>query len=159
MKVYLLLGGNIGDTKKLFVDAINNIEITIGKVLSLSSLYESEPWGFEHEQNFLNQVIIIETDLLPIDLLNSIQNIEKILGRIRKKSQYSERTIDIDILFYGSEIIESERLTIPHLMLHKRRFTLEPLVELTPEFNHPVIKKTLVELLQECPDMLFVKRL
>ena len=159
MKVYLLLGGNIGDTKSLFAQTIKLIQTEVGDVVQKSSLYESEPWGFEHEQNFLNQVVIVETMLEPINLLDTTQQIEKEMGRVRKKSQYSERTIDVDILFYDNLVMESERLTIPHLMLHQRRFTLEPLVELSPNFIHPKKQKTLVELLHECPDKLFVKRL
>ena len=159
MKVYLLLGGNIGDTKSLFAQTIKLIQTEVGDVVQKSSLYESEPWGFEHEQNFLNQVVIVETMLEPINLLDTTQQIEKEMGRVRKKSQYSERTIDVDILFYDNLVMESERLTIPHLMLHQRRFTLEPLVELSPIFIHPKKQKTLVELLHECSDKLFVKRL
>lgn len=159
MKVYLLLGGNIGDTKSLFAQTIKLIQTEVGDVVQKSSLYESEPWGFEHEQNFLNQVVIVETMLEPINLLDTTQQIEKEMGRVRKKSQYSERTIDVDILFYDNLVMESERLTIPHLMLHQRRFTLEPLVELSPIFIHPKKQKTLDELLHECSDKLFVKRL
>ena len=125
----------------------------IGRIVNASSLYESAPWGFEHDNKFLNKVVILKTFHSPRKILHSIQNIETKMGRVRNYSgTYSGRTIDIDILFYDDVVMNEEDLKIPHPLLHKRRFTLKPLVEIAPTFKHPVLHKTMQQLLDECPD-------
>lgn len=158
-KVYLLIGGNLGNRFKLLDRAKKSLENNIGGIAKESSIYETAPWGFKAEQNFLNQVLIVSTKLKPDEVLEKCQFIEDLLGRKRLSKQYASRTMDIDILFYNDEIINNNNLKIPHEHLQKRKFTLEPLVELTPDFIHPIIKKTLKEILENCEDELDVKRL
>ncbi|MBI9055347.1 MAG: 2-amino-4-hydroxy-6-hydroxymethyldihydropteridine diphosphokinase [Bacteroidales bacterium] len=158
-QVYLLIGGNLNNRLELLAQAKESIVKDIGSCIMESSVYESEPWGFLSDQNFLNQVLILNTKLEPIEVLNESQKIENKLGRLRKSTNYSSRTMDIDLLFYNNEIINNPRLTVPHEHLYKRRFTLEPLVELTPDFMHPVFEKSLAKLLIECSDKSVVKKL
>lgn len=158
-QVFLLIGGNLDDRFGLLSKAKENISKEIGTILKESSIYETAPWGFESEQDFLNQVIIVSTSLSPIQVLRKCQIIEDRLGRVRQSEQYISRTMDIDILFYNDEIINTSELIIPHERLHQRRFTLEPLVEIAPNLVHPVLKKTLSEILKECTDKAEVKRL
>lgn len=158
-QVFLLIGGNLDDRFGLLSIAKVDISEEIGEILQESSIYETAPWGFESEQDFLNQVIIVSTSLSPIQVLRKCQIIENKLGRFRQSGHYASRTMDIDILFYNDEIINTHDLIIPHERLHQRRFTLEPLVELMPKLMHPVIKKPLSEILKECTDKANVKRL
>ncbi|NOQ24744.1 MAG: 2-amino-4-hydroxy-6-hydroxymethyldihydropteridine diphosphokinase [Bacteroidales bacterium] len=158
-QVFLLIGGNLDDRFGLLSAAKEDISIEIGTILKESSIYETAPWGFESEQDFLNQVIIVSTSLSPIQVLRKCQIIEDRLGRVRKSEQYISRTMDIDILFYNDEIMNTSELIIPHERLHQRRFTLEPLVEIAPNLMHPVIKKLLSELLNKCTDKAEVKKL
>ena len=153
-KVYLLLGGNLQDVEKTFENARYEIEQSIGSITNLSGEYQSKAWGFESENTFLNQVLEINTIQNPINTLSNIQDIETKLGRTRTKGLqgYESRVIDIDILYFNSEIHESEKLTIPHPSLHERRFTLAPLVEISPLYNHPVLNKSNQELLNSCKD-------
>ena len=151
-KVYFLIGGNIGDREQVLHSTIKAIDKKIGHVLNVSSIYETEPWGFVHEQSFLNQVVLVETNLLPEDVLNQAQEIEKSLGRIRKKNRYSERTIDIDILFYDDLIIETDRLEVPHPRMGERMFALAPLAEIAGELLHPIFGKTIQEIKDNCTD-------
>lgn len=158
-QVLLLIGGNLDDRFRLLIKVKENISNEIGTIKKESSIYETAPWGFESEQNFLNQVIIVSTSLLPIQVLRKCQIIEDRLGRVRQSEQYISRTMDIDILFYNDEIINTSDLIIPHERLYQRRFTLEPLVEIAPNLVHPVIKKTLSEILKNCLDEADVKKL
>lgn len=158
-QVYLLIGGNLGDRYKLIGSAKLSITKKIGKVVKESSIYETAPWGFKSEQYFLNQVIVITTEYSPGEVLQRCQEIENELGRIRKSEQYSSRTMDVDILFYNDDLINLSELIIPHERLHERRFTLEPLVEISPEYAHPKLNKTLSELLAECKDVSEVRKL
>ena len=157
-KVYFLLGGNLGDREQILSNAIEKMNKEIGSVVECSAMYETEPWGFDHELNFLNQVVVVDSDLKAIQILDITQGIEKDLGRIRKKNQYSERTIDIDILFYGEEIISSERLDIPHPRIQERMFALMPLMDVGADLVHPVIGKSIKKLLVACPDKMEVKK-
>jgi 2-amino-4-hydroxy-6-hydroxymethyldihydropteridine diphosphokinase len=158
--VYLLLGGNLQDVAQTFLSAISKIKSTIGPVLLSSSLYESEPWGFESSNVFLNQVILVKSQLEPIQLLNRIQNIELELGRTRTVNAdgFESRIIDIDILYFNSEIIQLPNLDIPHYALHERRFTLAPLAEIAPNFIHPIFNKKNLTLLNECNDSSIVTK-
>lgn len=157
-KSYLLLGSNIGDSRLYLEQAVALISSKIGETVQASSLYTSEPWGFSSEQWFVNQVIEIETHLTPEELLQNLLLIEKKLGRERNNAQYASRTIDIDILFYENKIIQTELLIIPHPRLHLRKFVLLPLAEIAPDFVHPVLKKNIKTLLDECPDKLKVNK-
>ena len=150
----ILLGSNLGERYRKLKDARDFINRRAGKIIRFSSVYESEPWGFEGESSFLNQVLVIETDLAPGRLLETMQQIEDELGkkRVSQKEGYASRVIDIDILFYGRQIIETEKLTVPHKLLHERRFTLLPLNEIKGDLVHPVLNKTIRQLLKECPD-------
>ena len=128
-------------------------------LIRTSAFYETKPWGMESENWFVNAVVEIKTNLSPQDLLAECQRIEKQLGRKRDGSKgYSDRTIDIDILFYNKDIINDENLTIPHKFVHLRAFTLVPLLELIPNFEHPVLHKTISELHNdlENPEMVFL---
>jgi len=156
---YLLLGSNLGNREDILVAAIKEIGVSVGIVQKESSIYESEPWGFESENGFLNQVIKISTELKPNELLDATQNIEKKLGRIRKQTQnYSSRTIDIDILYYNNEVIDMPHLSVPHQLIHKRMFTLLPLVEIASDLFDPLRKKKVSQLLSECDDTSMVKK-
>ncbi len=158
-KVLLLIGGNEGDRIDNIKQSKKLIEERIGQIANQSGIYESEPWGFEHAQNFLNQVLEVQCTMDAMDILEISQGIEKELGRSVKTSDgYEGRTMDIDILFYEDEIINTERLVIPHPHLHKRKFTLLPLVEKWDNFLHPTLIKTMKELLIECNDEGWVKK-
>ncbi len=155
--VYLLLGSNLGERLPNLQAAINEIKAQTGEVTQLSSVYETEPWGVSEQPAFLNQVACILTDKAPEALLNQLIAIEKKLGRERK-GKWTERTIDIDILYYGSEILVKNDLKIPHKELHNRRFTLIPLNEIAPDFKHPVLNLSTAKLLDYCADKLEVKK-
>ncbi len=149
----LLLGGNDVNTRTLIKQALLQIEQGVGEIIGYSSLYQSPPWGFDHENWFLNQVLVVQSLLSPLDLLDKTQQIERQLGRKKKTTtHYEGRPIDIDILFMGNQIHRLPRLEVPHPRLHLRRFTLVPLCELEAAFVHPVLGRTLLELLESCPD-------
>jgi 2-amino-4-hydroxy-6-hydroxymethyldihydropteridine diphosphokinase len=156
--VFLLLGSNLGDRRAYLKRAIGFIEKEIALVTMFSSVFETQAWGKTDTSDYLNQVIALESDLPAQIILKKILAIEKKLGRIREE-KWGSRTIDIDILFYGDEIINADDLIIPHSELHKRRFTLEPLAEITPEFIHPILKKSILTLKNELNDNLIVKKL
>lgn len=153
-KFYLCLGGNIGNTRKIFEEAIDKIESQIGKIINSSVLFKSEPWGFESVQLFLNQVIVVDSNIPADRVLEKCLEIELNMGRVRGNSGYISRNIDIDILFVDSEIINTNKLTVPHPLLHKRNFVLKPLCSIAPNFVHPVLKKDIATLLSECDDTL-----
>lgn len=150
--VYLGLGSNIGDKKKYIESAVSRIQEIIGtKIIRSSLLYKTEPWGIKKQDYFLNSVIEIETGLKPVELLKALKDIETAAGR-EKRRKWHEREIDIDILFYGSIVYENDLVRIPHPELHKRNFVLVPMCELNPDFVHPVLKKNMLELLDESED-------
>ena len=153
MLVTLIFGGNQGDRKALLDEAIKEMS-TIGKIEIRSSLYETAPWGFESENPFYNQIVVYNTELTPEEVLDKCQATEKQLGRVRTGTQFTSRTMDIDILFCDSQIINTPRLTVPHPRLAQRNFVLAPLNEIMPAFIHPVIHKTIATLLSECTDTL-----
>lgn len=154
----LLIGGNIGDRLQYLEKAIEFIGQEIGKVNLVSSVYETEPWGFECEQAFLNQVIGVETKLQPRQILEFILNIEKKMGRKRIDSAYEARPIDIDILMFDDIIYHDSKLQIPHPRMHQRKFTLIPLSEIAGHKIHPVLNKTINELNSICADTLNVTK-
>jgi 2-amino-4-hydroxy-6-hydroxymethyldihydropteridine diphosphokinase len=159
-QVFLLLGSNLGDRHKILSNAKDLISARIGIIKVESSIYESDPWGFEHENVFLNEVVILNTEYSPESVLKLALDIESELGRVRSNdNEYTGRLIDIDILFYDDRIVHDEHLKIPHPLLHERRFTLQPLVEIAPDMIHPVLQKTMKQLLDDCPDNLEAKQM
>ncbi len=149
---YILLGANLGYKKETFSRARTMIAKEAGMIVSASSLYQTQPWGFESNDIFLNQALLVNTSLDAKALLKVLLKIEETLGRKRNGKGYESRTIDIDILFFNNEIIETDVLTVPHPRIHLRNFALEPMAELAPDFLHPVLNKTMTELKQCCPD-------
>jgi 2-amino-4-hydroxy-6-hydroxymethyldihydropteridine diphosphokinase len=153
MNAFLLLGSNLGDRMAALREACALLSAQAGVVVGQSGYYESEPWGFEADTWFINQALHIETPLAPLPLLRTIQRIEQQLGRVRATpGAYASRPIDIDILFYEQVVIHTPALTIPHPLLHRRRFALLPLCDIAPAFLHPEWHKTTAELLQQCDD-------
>ena len=150
-RVYLGLGTNQGDKANNLTRAIDALSLALGRCTDVSAFIETAPWGFESENSFLNCAAAFETELSPLELLNATERIERELGRTQKSTGgiYHDRIIDIDILLYGNLVIESPRLTIPHPLMHKRTFVLEPLAEIAPVTIHPVIGKSIRELLKE----------
>jgi len=145
--VYLSLGSNIDDRSLYLNKAISAIRSDIGQVIRGSGLYETEAWGYKSPKLFLNMALLVDTSLDPEQLLGTIKHIEKSMGRKNSSTGYSDREIDIDIIFYSDLQIESDTLTIPHPRMHKRRFVLEPLNEIAPDFVHPVLEKSVREML------------
>ena len=156
-KLYLLFGSNLGNSKAQLTKARQHIEKLIGPVTRQSSLYTTAAWGNTNQPDFLNQVIVVETKHTAIQTIKTILGIEEEMGRLRTKKN-APRIIDIDILFFNKEIIAEKILTVPHAEIQNRRFVLIPLNELSPNFKHPVIKKTLHQLLVNCSDTLDVKK-
>ncbi|UFH56052.1 2-amino-4-hydroxy-6-hydroxymethyldihydropteridine diphosphokinase [Spirosoma sp. KNUC1025] len=151
MKTILLLGANLGDRISTLQKAVDRLAERVGTVIRCSAYYETAPWGVTDQPTYLNQVVAIGTNLEPEKLLLQTQGIEQELGRVRLE-KWGARLIDIDILYYDHQIIATDTLTIPHPYLHLRRFTLVPLAEIAPDFVHPVLQKTTLELLSECED-------
>jgi len=156
--VFLGIGTNLGDRERNLEQAVAKIEEFIGRILISSSTYETEPWGFKANDEFLNLVVKVETELTPSGLLGRILMVESLLGRVRGHKRYSSRMIDIDILFYEDMIIDEESLKIPHPLLHERKFVLVPLCEIATELIHPVLKKSVADLLEICKDKSEVKK-
>ncbi len=154
--IFLLLGSNSGDRSGQLGMAIEFIGKEIGSTVARSKIYETAPWGKTDQPNFLNQAIEIESQLSPKELLVKIQLIEQTLGR-KRLEKWGERSIDIDIIYFGDTIIDRSDLIIPHLHLTERKFVLIPLVEISAEFIHPILQKSNAELLKECSDILEVK--
>ena len=155
--IFLLLGTNVGNRASNLDKAKQAIN-RFGKIISMSAVYQTEPWGKADQAPFYNQVVEISTVLDPIDLLDSILAIETELGRVREE-KWGPRLIDIDILFYGDFVLESKDLVIPHPGTPVRRFVLLPLCEIAPRFIHPLFSKDILTLLKECNDPLNVEKL
>jgi len=158
MLAYLSLGSNLGEREQHLADAISALK-KYGEVVLRSLLYETEPVQFKQQPWFLNCIIGLETSLSPEDLLTGLLEIERQLGRVRNpEEKKGPRIIDIDILLYGTDVVESEALSIPHPEMHKRRFVLKPLAEVAPGAFHPVLKKTARELLESLSDEAVVRQ-
>lgn len=155
--VYFSLGSNVGDREQHLRDAIARLGLA-GRVVCVSSFYETEPVEVAEQAWFLNCAVGLETSLAPEQLMSAVLDIEQQLGRRRTQSK-GPRTIDIDILLFGDRVIASPGLTIPHPRMHERRFVLEPLAEIAPEARHPLLKKTVAELLRQLPEGQIVRRL
>lgn len=158
-KVYLLLGGNLGNKMQVFGEAVRLLNKRVGKIARKSHIYETEPWGFASDELFWNQALELSVSLSPEEVLDQTQQIEQQLGRTRKTTQYDSRIIDIDILFFGDRVILLENLVIPHPRIQERKFVLAPLNEIAPKLEHPVLRKNIGQLLSECPDQLRVEKL
>lgn len=158
-QVFLGTGGNIGNKHDNFDKVYTFIKNELGTIVKSSAVYETPPWGFEATEKFWNTVLIIETELSATELLCKINNIENRFGRTRDGLNYKSREMDVDILYFNYEIINTENLTIPHPLLHKRLFVLVPLAEIAPKFVHPVLKLTSVELLNNCEDKSVIRKI
>ena len=153
----ILLGSNQGDRMQSLTEARRQLSARAGRIEKESAIYETAAWGLEEQPAFLNQVLQLETTLQPAALLTEINRIEKFMGRVRQV-KWAARVIDIDILYFDDLVIHTPRLVLPHPHLQDRRFTLLPLVEIAPDWLHPVFHKTNRHLLAECPDPLEVRK-
>jgi 2-amino-4-hydroxy-6-hydroxymethyldihydropteridine diphosphokinase len=156
MRIYLSLGSNVGDREAHLREAQDRLG-AVGQLVNVSSCYETEPVEFTRQPWFLNCTLALETSLTPQELMNSILRIEQEMGR-RRVQKKGPRTIDIDILLFGNEVMNSSELTIPHPAMHQRRFVLEPLAEIAPDVQHPVLKKSIRELRDALPEGQTVRR-
>lgn len=154
--VYLGLGSNKGERISYIEKAIEEISgLPETKIFVRSGIYETEPWGNIEQEDYLNSVIGIQTQLNAEDLLKELKSIEKHIGR-KENKKWSEREIDIDLLFYGNEIIDKDHMKVPHGQIENRRFVLVPMNEIAPGFMHPVFKKSISQLLEDTTDILKV---
>lgn len=145
---YLALGTNIGNKRRNMITAAALLAERVGDVLALSGFYETEPWGFQSENTFLNAALQLDTSLSPLELLKATQEIEIEMGRTQKSNgAYHDRVIDIDILLYEDLVLQTPELTLPHPLMHERLFVMEPLAEIAPNVIHPVFKKPVISLL------------
>lgn len=156
MLAYLSLGSNLGNREAQLREAEQRLS-NLGRITTVSSYYETEPVEFINQPWFLNAALALETNLTPHELVHSILQIEREMGRERVQKK-GPRSIDIDILLFGDSIINSAELTIPHPAMHHRRFVLEPLAEIVPEARHPLQKKTVRDLLDALPEGPLVRR-
>ena len=144
---YLGLGTNIGNKRRNMITAAALLAERVGDILALSGFYETEPWGFESEIFFLNAAVKLKTSFSPLELLQITQQIEKELGRTEKSNgAYHDRIIDIDILLYDDEVLRTPQLTLPHSLMHERKFVMDPLSEIAPFVVHPVLKERIIDL-------------
>ena len=156
-KTYLLTGANLGDRFTNMARAVELLRGRAGEVTRVSGLYETAPWGNVVQPHYLNQAIELLTELTPAKLLKTTQRIEEELGRIRQ-TKWGARIIDIDILFYEDHIVATPTLTIPHPHIHRRNFVMVPMLDIAPQWQHPVFKKTIEELYRASEDELKVER-
>lgn len=155
---YLLLGTNLGDRLENLKNAISHVEEEVGTVFSKSSIYETEAWGKTDQPGFLNQAIAVKSNMLPLQLLQTLLTIEQKMGRVRLE-RWGERLIDIDLIFYGDMVLtEAKVLQLPHPEMHNRRFVLEPLNEIAENFIHPVFKEKVSSILANLTDKLTVQK-
>lgn len=154
-QVYLLLGTNIGSRFANLQIACAHLQKRIGNIKKRSPVYNTKPWGLSDQPDFLNQALMIETTLSPEKLLDALQEIEQEMG-MHKERKWGERLIDLDILFYNDDIVESERLQIPHALMSERRFVLMPLNDIASGLLHPVLNQKISQLLKSCKDPLQV---
>lgn len=153
MTIYFSLGTNLGDKEQNLRMAVRKIRKQIGEVVSLSAFYATAPWGFTSDNAFLNAALCVQTDLPPLEVLRTTQEMEREMGRTRKSSAgvYADRVIDIDLLLcFATDgtplLLDTPELRLPHPLMHERRFVMEPLAEIAPEVVHPVLKATIRQL-------------
>ena len=152
-KVFIGIGSNLGDSRKNCAEAIKTIEAHPDcEVLKISPFYSTEPVGVENQNWYTNAVIAVNTGLSAEDLIKLLLGIEEGMGRIRTGKRWESRTIDLDILLFGDEIINRENLKVPHPLMHKRRFVMVPLTDIAPENIHPVLGKSMARILSEMPE-------
>ncbi|MCK5367443.1 MAG: 2-amino-4-hydroxy-6-hydroxymethyldihydropteridine diphosphokinase [Cyclobacteriaceae bacterium] len=156
--IYLLLGSNLGNSREILKKAIVEIENDIGEIVKSSSVYKTKAWGIEDQPDFLNQVVEIESSHSPQIILKRANKIEEKLGRVRRIKWHS-RIIDIDILYYGNEIVNTDKLVIPHPENQNRNFVLVPICEIAADLIHPALMFTQKEMLENCADKLDVKKI
>jgi 2-amino-4-hydroxy-6-hydroxymethyldihydropteridine diphosphokinase len=156
-QVFLGIGGNTGNKHDNFDKVYTFIKNELGDIIKRSSVYETPPWGFQSDENFWNQILVIETGFSPEELLQKIAEIENWFGRIREKSGYISRKMDIDILYFDELVLNNEKLTIPHPQIANRLFVLVPLAEIAPDFVHPTLRLTSLQMLENCPDNSVIK--
>jgi 2-amino-4-hydroxy-6-hydroxymethyldihydropteridine pyrophosphokinase len=145
--VQISLGTNLGDRQQNMLTAVALLAERVGKILALSALYETEPWGFDSDNAFLNAALTIETHCQPLELLAITQYVEQAMGRMEKSNgTYTDRLIDIDLLMYDDLVMNSPLLTLPHPLMAEREFVLKPLAEIAPDVVHPVLKETISRL-------------
>ena len=147
--IFLGLGSNIGNIRDNLSHARKLLSSGEVEIISESPEYITEPWGFKSKNKFCNQVLKIDTEIDPFSLLDHVQDIEHQMGRKKSKEKYSDRIIDIDILFYNNEIISSKPLIVPHPLLHKRAFVLQPMADIAPDFIHPIFNRPVRDLLED----------
>lgn len=157
MPLILLLGSNLGESLEVLKNARLRLEYQFGKIEMTSSIYKTQAWGETNQPDFLNQVVVIPYTDTAHQALETVLQIENQMGRVRFK-KWGARIIDIDLLYLGNQILHTKELILPHPALQVRRFTLVPLVEILPDFIHPVLHKTHQQLLVECPDLLVVSK-
>lgn len=149
-QVVLMIGGNLGDREQLLKEALLGLA-EIGKIEMLSSIYETEAWGQASEAGYLNQAVVLRTDRSPIEFLRSVQQIENRLGRVRKE-KWGDRTMDIDMIYVDDMVYHDQDLTLPHPRMAERNFVLVPLVEILPDYIHPIFGVSNRDLLRRCKD-------
>ncbi len=154
---YLLIGGNLGNRSAYLQQARELIEQSCGNIVHSSAIYETAAWGFTDQPSFYNQALALETPLSPERLMQQLLDIEADMGRIRS-IKLGPRIIDLDILLIDALVISSGLLTLPHPALPQRRFALLPLCEIAPSLMHPVMHKTVTQLLEACTDALDVQK-
>lgn len=157
-EVFIALGTNLGDRTENLKKAIHEIELKVGVIIKQSSVYETKPWGKTNQPDFYNQVILVHSNKTPEECLLTLSGIEKQMGR-KRDEKWGARIIDLDLLYMNDSIIETDKLSLPHPGIAQRRFVLVPLVEIAPDFIHPLLQKNQRQLLNECPDLLEVKSL
>jgi 2-amino-4-hydroxy-6-hydroxymethyldihydropteridine diphosphokinase len=157
-RVFLGIGGNIGNKRENFLKAEELIHSKLGSIALKSSVYETPPWGFQAEENFWNSVLFIETKLGPDEVLWRIHEIEDYFAKEEGTERYQSREIDIDILYYDDLFMETKLLIIPHPQIQNRKFVLVPLVEIAPDLKHPLLRLTSLQMLENCKDVSVIKK-
>lgn len=156
VKLVLHLGSNLGEPAQNLLKARESLVLVFGTVEQASKIYLTQPWGKPDQNDFLNQVLVFETNLLPMQCLDRIQSVESALGR-KPAARWDARIIDIDILFYGNQVMQNPQLTIPHPHIPARKFVLIPVCEILPDWEHPQLHRSMKTLLKQCNDPLSVR--